>query len=70
MPSIKLTRRTLASLAAAPDRDLLYWDTALPGFGVRITRGGVRSYVVQFRAPEGRSRRVTVGGCDTFVPRR
>lgn len=63
MPSIKLTRRSIASLRPEA-ADVLYWDAALPGFGVRVSRGGAISYVVQYRPVDGRSRRLTLGGHD------
>ncbi len=40
--------------------DALYWDTTLPGFGVRVYASGRKTYVVQCRGPKG-SRRVTIG---------
>ena len=42
------------------DRDTVFWDRALPGFGVRVYPSGSKVYVVQTRAG-GRSRRITVG---------
>lgn len=38
----------------------LYWDADLPGFGLRVTAKGVRSYIVQGRA-NGKERRITLG---------
>jgi len=61
MPSRKLTKSSVESLPAS-EIDLIYWDTLLPGFGVRVKPNGTRSYVVQYRNRQtGRSRRKTVG---------
>ena len=38
------------------------WDTRLPGFGVRVSHGGTKSFVLVYRF-QGRSRRMTLGRC-------
>ena len=42
------------------DRDTVFWDGELTGFGVRVYPGGGKVYVAQARGPKG-SKRVTVG---------
>jgi integrase len=49
---------TNAAPVAGKDRTV-FWDIAMPGFGLMVTRNGARSYVVQYRA-HGRSRRLTL----------
>ena len=44
----------------AADRDTIFWDRALAGFGVRVYPSGRKVYVVQTRAG-GAPRRVTIG---------
>ena len=42
------------------ERDTIFWDRELSGFGVRAYASGKKVYIVQTRA-KGKSRRVTVG---------
>ena len=56
----KLTKRFVERVAPA-DKDLVVWDDALPGFGLRVKPTGVRSYIIQYRNAQFRSRRFTIG---------
>lgn len=56
----KITKRLVDSIEADPARDILVWDTDLAGFGLRVSRGGVRSYVFQYKI-RGKARRMTLG---------
>ena len=53
-----ISRRTVEALAV--EKDTVFWDRNLPGFGVRVYASGTKMYVVQSRA-DGKSVRVTVG---------
>ena len=56
-------RRTLSNRMVAAltvERDTVFWDQALTGFGVRVYPSGGKVYVVQARGPKGQ-KRVTVG---------
>jgi len=56
----KLTKRLVD--AAVPDgQQLLVWDTEVKGFGVRVTSSGAKSYILNYRIAEDRSRRYTIG---------
>ncbi|HVT15238.1 MAG TPA: integrase arm-type DNA-binding domain-containing protein, partial [Thermoanaerobaculia bacterium] len=57
----KLTHRLVAGTEADPTRDTFVWDRELAGFGLRVSRRGVKSFVIQYRAPDGRDRRLTLG---------
>ena len=46
--STTISRRTVERLEA--DRDTVYWDSELLGFGVRVYPTGGKVYVVQTRA--------------------
>ena len=54
-----ISKRTVDALSVE-DRDTIFWDRDLQGFGVRIYPSGQKVYVVQSRGPRG-SRRVTLG---------
>ena len=63
MPSVKLTKADVDY--ANPDVvDWFLWDTELKGFGLKVSKGGRKSYVCQYRTAGGRSgetRRLTIG---------
>jgi integrase len=52
---------TLVRKALPPARgQTMIWDSEVKGFGLRITPGGAKSFVLDYRA-EGRQRRITIG---------
>ncbi len=63
----KLTKRTIDSLPPTAS-ELFIWDDELPGFGLRIKPTGVRSFIVQYRNDQGRSRRMTFGRYGVLTP--
>ena len=46
MPKVTLTEITLKSLPLPSSGQTTYWDESTPGFGVRVSLGGTKSYVV------------------------
>jgi integrase len=57
----KLTKMVVEGMKPAPE-ELVVWDSALPGFGLRIKPTGIRSYIVQYRTRDtGQSKRMTIG---------
>ena len=59
-----LSNRTVATLSV--ERDTVFWDRELTGFGVRVYPSGGKVFVAQARGPDGpdkpnRPRRITVG---------
>ncbi len=61
MATLRLTKSIVENLTTR-EGDLIVWDEALPGFGVRVKPSGFRSYILQYRAAEtGASRRLTIG---------
>jgi integrase len=62
MPKTHLTKSTIDSLPT-PEREVVHWDKALPGFGLKITPKGRKVFVVLYRAGGGgsRLRKYTIG---------
>ena len=54
-----ISKRTVEALAV--EKDMVYWDSELSGFGVRAYPSGSKYYVVQTRANGKAAKRVTVG---------
>ena len=60
----KLSNRTVAALSV--ERDTVFWDRELTGFGVRVHPTGGKVFIAQARGPDGpdnphKGRRITVG---------
>jgi integrase len=64
---MKLTKRTIDAIK--PDGiDRVFWDDELRGFGFRVKPAGLKSFLIQFRNRQGRSRRLTVGRYGRLTP--
>ena len=61
-----ITKRTVDALSVE-ERDAVFWDKALPGFGIRVYPSGLKNYVVQSRGPGG-SKRATLGRHGDLAP--
>lgn len=57
---MRLTKSKVENAPIPASGATLSWDADLPGFGLRVTAGGSRSYIAQGRV-RGRTRRVTLG---------
>jgi integrase len=60
----KITKRSVDALKLGAGAEAVLWDTELKGFGVRVQRGGGKSYVLHYRAGTGRGaplRKLTIG---------
>jgi len=57
----RMTKRLIDSINPNPSRDVVVWDDMLKGFGVRVKLSGRKTFVVQYRNAQNRSRRVTIG---------
>ncbi|MEW8145805.1 MAG: tyrosine-type recombinase/integrase [Candidatus Thiodiazotropha endolucinida] len=59
---VKLTKRVVdaAKPPAEPNTFHQIWDIEIPGYGLRITHSGVKSYILNYRF-KGRQRKYTIG---------
>jgi hypothetical protein len=58
----KLNKRTVDAAKADPDRQAtILWDSEVKGFGLSISRRGVKSFVLNYREAGGRECRYTIG---------
>jgi integrase len=58
----KISKRIVDAATSPTILDRVFiWDSEVRGFGLMVTARGTRTYVVQYRTPEGRSRRITIG---------
>jgi integrase len=62
MPRIRLTKSAIDALPT-PKSDVVYWDAACPGFGVKVTPKGRKVFIVLYRTGGAGSklRKYTIG---------
>ena len=63
----KITKRVVDAAATKHSRYII-WDTEIKGFGLLVMPSGIRSYFYQYRNPEGRQRRATIGKHGEWTP--
>lgn len=64
----KITKRIVDAAAPDPARRFYVWDDQIKGFGLLVLPSGVKSYIFQYRTPEGRERRATIGKHGSITP--
>ncbi len=57
----RLTKRAVDALKKPESGQSFLWDGELRGFGVRIVPSGLKTFIVQYRNAEGKSRRIKIG---------
>ncbi len=57
----KLSDAAVRKALPPKQRQLFLWDSDVKGFGLRITKAGAKSFILDYRV-DGRQRRITLGG--------
>ena len=60
MARLKLTDRAVKAVTPPAKGQVDYFDERLPGFGLRVSQGGHKTWIVTYRHA-GRFRRLTIG---------
>ncbi|YBV97094.1 tyrosine-type recombinase/integrase [Phyllobacteriaceae bacterium JZ32] len=71
MPTIKISRRSVAAIGAV-EKPTVFYDESLKGFGLRVMPSGVRSWVIEYRPGAGgrgvAKKRVKIGDAAVMSP--
>ncbi len=57
----KISKRTVDAVPTPATGRTYLWDEKLSGFGLVAHPSGIKSYLFQYRTPEGRTRKITIG---------
>jgi integrase len=63
----RITKRFVDALAPV-ERETFHWDETLRGFGIRQRPGGSSTYTIQYRALDGRTRRLKIAPIGVMTP--
>jgi hypothetical protein len=63
----RISKRVVEAARPGP-KPAFTWDDRLPGFGLLVLPSGAKSFVFQYRSPEGRSRRATIAKVGALTP--
>lgn len=71
MAHIRMTDRKVKSLKPSGDKQIDYWDEFFPGFGLRVSPRGTKTWVYMYRNPKpgkgrGKKRRYKIGTVEAF----
>jgi integrase len=64
----KITKRLVDLLGSKSNKDVFAWDSEMRGFGVRVKPSGAKTFLIQYRNVEGRTRRLVLGPCGVLTP--
>lgn len=71
MPTMKLTRRTLATIEPA-EKPVTFWDADVSGLGLTVRPSGARSWIIRYRAGAGGRtgtlRQLVIGDPESMTP--
>ena len=65
---MRLTEKSIKRLPKPAKGHAITWDSELPGFGLRTTTSGVKSFILNYRNQDGVQRRLTIGRFPTLSP--
>jgi integrase len=63
----KLDKKVIDKLKPPIQGQTFLWDSVVPGFGIRVTQNGIKSFILQYRNSAGKSRRYTIGRFGSFT---
>src|SRR5690606_5622952 len=57
----KLTKKAVDAMAPKSGGDAFLWDSEVQGFGLRLKPSGTKTFIIQYRNSERRTRRYVIG---------
>jgi len=64
----KLTKTFVDKLDLPTTSDTFHWDSEMPRFGLRVKPSGVKTFLIQYRNAEGKSKRKSIGKYGVLTP--